>query len=236
MHVSAAFREGLVAALGLPTLVLGSVYFGLGALAEELGLSLWILTLSTVLIWAGPAQVILFTTFAATGSVLTSVVLVSLSSVRLLPMCSSLLPRLREAGLSLPQLLLASHGIAVTVWLESMNRLPSLPVERRPQFFAGFVVGAMGLCLLTGALGYHLSKILPTVLVVMLLFLTPVHFFTGLLRNSKVFGDGLAIVFGFFVALATQGLPYGLDLVVAGLVGGTVAFAWHRWKHLSAIT
>ena len=105
-----------------------------------------------------------------------------------------------------------------------------MPVERRPRFFAGFVMGAMGLCLVTGALGYHLSKVLPTVLVLMLLFLTPVHFFTGLLRNAKVFGDGLAIVFGLLVAFVSQGLPYGLDLLLSGLVGGSLAYAWHRWR------
>src|SRR3978361_2573970 len=57
------FLDGIVAAVrSVFFYVLVGNFVGLGALAHEVGFSFWWMELSTVLIWAAPAQVILVST------------------------------------------------------------------------------------------------------------------------------------------------------------------------------
>ena len=57
------FLDGIIAAVrSVFFYVLVGNYVGLGALAHEVGFSFWWMALSTMLIWAAPAQVILVST------------------------------------------------------------------------------------------------------------------------------------------------------------------------------
>ena len=63
---TAAFLAGFRAAwLSVMAYVLIGTYIGLAALAHDFGFSLWWLAASTVLVWAGPAQVILVSALGA---------------------------------------------------------------------------------------------------------------------------------------------------------------------------
>ena len=63
---TAAFLAGFGAAwLSVMAYVLIGTYIGLAALAHDFGFSLWWLAASTVLVWAGPAQVILVSALGA---------------------------------------------------------------------------------------------------------------------------------------------------------------------------
>ena len=81
---------------------------------------------------------------------------VSLSSVRLLPMCLSVLPMLRQKQTGLATLVAAAHFIAVTVWAESLRRLPEIDRPARPPFFFGLALTCMSLTTLFTMLGYWL--------------------------------------------------------------------------------
>ncbi len=70
-------------------------YIGIGALAYEFGFSLPWMMLSTLLIWAAPAQVILISTLT-TATLLEVAIAVGLSSVRFLPMVAALVPVLKR--------------------------------------------------------------------------------------------------------------------------------------------
>src|SRR5262249_61403276 len=60
---SAAFFAGAKTALtSVFMLVLAGTYIGIGALTHDFGLSSWWLAISTLLVWAAPAQVILIPT------------------------------------------------------------------------------------------------------------------------------------------------------------------------------
>src|SRR3954465_8695012 len=89
------FLSGLLASFrSVFALVLIGTYVGIGALAHDYGFSLIWVIVSTVLIWAGPAQVIMVSALG-TGAALVEVALaVFLSAVRFLPMVVSLLPLL----------------------------------------------------------------------------------------------------------------------------------------------
>jgi predicted branched-subunit amino acid permease len=92
LSTPAAFLSGLRAGLtSIFALVLIGTYVGPGALAHDVGFSLaWTLA-ATLLLWAGPAQVILTAALGSGAGLVETGVAVGLSSVRLLPMVVALL-------------------------------------------------------------------------------------------------------------------------------------------------
>src|ERR1700709_916310 len=99
-------------------LVLFATYLGIGALAHDSHFSLgWVLA-STVLVWAGPAQIILISTLGSGGTAVQAAIAVTVSAIRLFPMVVSVLPMLRTPHTKRRRLILATHFIAVTLWVE----------------------------------------------------------------------------------------------------------------------
>jgi hypothetical protein len=138
------FRAGVRQAAGLPSLVLMASLIGVGGLTRDIGYPMWAGVLSTMLLWAGPAQVLLFGSLAAGASLPAIAVAVSLSSIRFFPMVVSLLPLLRGPAVGTGKLLIAAHFVAVTAWTEGRRLLPGLPVEQRYPFFIGFSIDGHG--------------------------------------------------------------------------------------------
>src|SRR3954467_15769904 len=119
------------------TLVLFATYLGIGALAHDSHFSLgWVLG-STVLVWAGPAQIILISTLGSGATVVQAAIAVGVSAIRLFPMVVSVLPLLRKPGTKRRHLVLAAHFIAVTLWVECFRLLPQVPRKRRIAFTHG---------------------------------------------------------------------------------------------------
>src|SRR5262245_65638272 len=77
------------------TAVLFATYLGIGALAHDTHFSLGWALASTLLIWAGPAQIILISTLGSGATVVQAAVAVTLSAIRLFPMVVPVLPMLR---------------------------------------------------------------------------------------------------------------------------------------------
>ena len=75
--------------------VLFVTYIGIGALSHEAQFSLLWAILATVLVWAGPAQIILITTLASGASIVQSAIAVTVSAIRLFPMVVAVLPLMR---------------------------------------------------------------------------------------------------------------------------------------------
>src|SRR5918992_788858 len=97
----AAFWRGARDALSLPAWVLGFSILGIGSLARDAGFPAGAAALSTMVMWAGPAQAIFFASVAAGASFPFIAFAVTLSSVRLLPMTVAILPLLRRPGQSI---------------------------------------------------------------------------------------------------------------------------------------
>jgi predicted branched-subunit amino acid permease len=226
---AAAFFGGVKSALtSVFFLVLMGTYIGMGALAQGVGLSSWWLALSTILVWAAPAQLIMISAIG-TGATLFEVALaVSLSATRLFPMVVALLPLVRGPGTRLRDLLAPTHFTSISMWVESLRLLPMVQREHRLAFCNGLSVGYMGTAVTFGFAGYYLAAGLPPLLAGALLFLTPMSFFISTVNNSRMLIDKLALVFGLALGplLAYWRVP--LDLMWTGIIGGTVAYAAHR--------
>ena len=225
------FLRGVRDALALPAWIVGLSLLGVGSLARDVGHPAEAAMLSTLLIWAAPAQVILYGGLA-TGTALPAIAAaVCLSSIRFLPMTMSLLPLLRRPGQGLVVQLLVAHYTAVTVWVEGLRRLPALPPEERLPYHLGFANAVLGLSAVLTYLGYYLVGALPVPLAAALLFLTPVFFTIALAAGAQAVADWLAIGLGFALA-PLFGVLVGrdFDLLLTGLIGGTLAYGVGRGR------
>jgi predicted branched-subunit amino acid permease len=220
------FFAGARTALAGPAFYVALSLMSTGALARAADMPPEAAMLATALIWAGPGQVLFFGALAAKTAPAAIALAVSLSSVRLLPMCLSVLPMLRGEKMRRTTLLLAAHFIAVTVWAESLRRLPDMEKERRLPFFFGFALTCLGLTTLTSGLGYWLTAAVPAPLAAGLMMLSPFYFLAATARAARDGSDWLAIGAGVALAPVTQVfVGGGLDLLVLAAVGGGGAWA-----------
>jgi predicted branched-subunit amino acid permease len=214
--------------------VLLGTYVGVGALAHDFGWSVWLLTFSTVLIWAAPAQVILIT-LLGTGTALIEIALaVTLTAVRLLPMVVALLPLMRTRQTPVRKLLLPMHFTAISMWVEALRLLPGLPMAQRIAYCNGLAFGLMAAALLGGFAGFYLAAGLPPVLAAALLFITPLSFLISVLRNSREGFEKLAFVLGLIIGPVLAYYAVGLDLMWTGVLGGGIAYAVRRLRGVAA--
>lgn len=224
---TAAFFSGYSAAWrSIFAYVLFGTYIGIGALAHDFGFSAGWMLVSTLLIWAAPAQVILISTLS-TASLIEVALAIGLSSVRFLPMVISLLPMLKDAGTRQRQLIVPAHLTAISVWVESMRLVPKEPRERRIAFFNGLGAGFMSSAALAGTTGFFLATQLPPLFAGALLFMTPLSLLMSLTRNSRVVAERAAFILGLIIGPLLAG-RVSLDLMWTGIIAGTLAFAAHR--------
>lgn len=221
--------RGMVASLAVPGLVLVVTFIGFGGLLHDLGFPLVAGVLSTVTIWALPAQVILIGGLAAGTSLPALALAVCLSGVRLMPMVVSLGPLLRNRRSTVWSELFVAHFVAVTMWVEGLRQLPKVPAEARPVYAVGLGAGLISLSSIGTVVGYYLTGLLPGPLSIALLLLTPVSFTILLVRNAATPTDWLAIVLGGALAPIAAQAPGGLDLFWSGVGGGTIAFIVGRF-------
>jgi predicted branched-subunit amino acid permease len=211
--------------------MLFATYIGIGALAHDLRFSLGWVVASTVLVWAAPAQVILLTTLGAGGTAVQAAIAVCLSGIRLFPMVVSLLPVMRRRGEGIRRLILPAHFTAVTFWVESLRLLPRVPREQRVAYANGLGAGLVAISTAATVIGYLLAARLPPVIAAGVLFLTPISFLLSIGNNSRTPADWTALGLGLAVTPAVSLAGTGIDLVIGGVIAGTLAYGVHRWRH-----
>jgi len=230
----AAYWRGMRAAGGVAAIVLATSSVGFGALARDTGFDLVATLVSVLVIWALPGQVILVSMMAGKASLAAAALAVTLSSVRLMPMVTSILPIVRTDQTPRWAQALVAQMIAATTWLESRRLTPQLDPEHRISFTLGHGSALMLVVLVTITGGYLLAGVLPVMLAGTLMFLIPIYFLTALFIAAALPADylavGLGVVFGPLFALVAP----ELDLLFAGLIGGTAAFWFYRWRKKAA--
>ena len=223
---------GRAAATSVFSLVLFGTYVGVGALAHNYGFGLGWLLLSTLLVWAGPAQVILISALGAGATPLAAAVAVGLSGVRLLPMVVTLLALIKGTDTRARDLVLPAHLTAASMWVESLRLLPDLPREERLAFANGLGCGFMVAAHVGSVVGFYLAASLPPVLTAGVLFLTPMSFLVSTARNSKLLVERLALAFGLLLGPLLAYAEVGLDLMWTGVLAGSAAYAIHRLREV----
>ncbi|WP_454627481.1 AzlC family ABC transporter permease [Bradyrhizobium cenepequi] len=210
------------------TLVLFATYLGIGALAHDTGFSLGWTLASTAFVWAGPAQIILVSTLGSGATILQSAIAVTVSAIRLFPMVVSVLPMMRTPETKRRHLILVAHLTAVTLWVECFRFLPQVPRERRIAFIQGLGCGLVCVCLVSNTIGYLLAANLSQLFAAAILMLTPLAFLFSTARNCRELADGIALALGLALYPLATMLNSGLDILVSGVVAGTIAYGAHR--------
>src|SRR3979490_861123 len=212
------------------TLVLFATYLGIGALAHDTHFSLGWALLCTTLVWAGPAQIILISTLGSGATVVQAAIAVTVSAIRLFPMVVSVLPMIRTPQTKRRHLVLATHFIAVTLWVECFRLLPHVPRERRIAFAHGLGIGLVSVCLVATTIGYGLAANLPQLFAAAILLLTPLAFLLSTARNCRQLADVLALVLGLALLPPASQLHTGVDILISGISAGTIAYGVHWWR------
>lgn len=220
-------KSGLSSVLAL---VLCGTFIGVGALAHDSGFALGWALATTILIWAAPAQVILITTAHAGATLLESALAVTISAIRLLPMIVSVMPMLRTPQTKTAQLVLPAHMVAVTVWVESFRLLPHVPRPSRVAFLNGLGGVLLIMSAVATGIGYGLAANLPPLLAAGILALTPLTFLLSTARNAHRLVDKLALALGLALYPLISLLNTGVEILISGVVAGTVAYCVHRWR------
>jgi predicted branched-subunit amino acid permease len=221
--------RGVADALKLPAWVIGLSLFGIGSLAQQVGIPFLATFLSTPLIWAGPAQFVLFAGYGSGLGVLSVALAVSLTSVRLLPMGLSILPMMRRRGHGLLMQAALTHAVVISTWAEGMMKMPRMRRRDRAPWFLGFGYGCATVATLMCGFGFVMAAQVPPALAAVFLFVTPMFFTLSLVGGARSLADASAIVLGtLLVPVITWAIGPELSLLLTGLIGGTLAYLLHR--------
>ncbi len=218
------FLYGARGIFSVPALILMGSFVGFGVLCRESGLSVGQAMAMTGTIWAMPSQVVLVGAISSGAPLVVAALAVALSAVRLTPMTASWVPLVRGPHTSRFALLAFSHFIAVTSWVWSAMRMPTVPPDVRLTYYAGFTVTLSLVNLGITCASFLLAATMPPLLAGALFFLTPIYFITALTAASRHLAERLAMPIGIILGPLFFHFQVGLDLVWAGLLGGTVAY------------
>ncbi len=220
------FRQGVKGAVCLPTLILMMAFVGFTSLASEVGLTLVEVLMMSLFLWALPSIVVLTGAMSVGAGLIPTAIAVAFSAVRLMPMTVALMPILRDGKRTKTwHMLVVSHFVAVTAWVFAMRNLPSFPRAARLPFFAGFGAAVQLAVLCSTTVSYVLLPVVDGPIAAGLVMLTPVYFMFSMYQASRTGGDRAALLLGLILGPLFYYLFPGADLLLTGIVGGTVAFA-----------
>ena len=220
--------RGLRGVLSLPAFILMFAFVGFAGIAREAGFTAVETMFMVFTIWALPAHLVFVDGVTAGAGMLAIALGVSLSSMRLMPMVMALVPHMKVGGTSLASRLAASHFVAVTSWVYTLERLHAIPRHRLAAFYFGLSLPLTTVVTLIAGTMHALAATLPPVLVAAIYFLTPLYFAMSLWKTARAWADRLALPMGFLLGPALAMVMPQVSTLVAGIGGGLIAWALGR--------
>ncbi len=222
------YLRGVSRIASVPSALLISSFVGFSGLAIQSGITAGQAVFMTLTIWALPAKVVLIGAISAGASLPAAALAVALSSVRLMPMVVALLPELQGPKTRKLTLAALCHFVAVTAWVMAMEELRHVPRDMRTSYFGGIGTALVGTNAIVVALVYLMSGSFPPIVFAALFMLTPMYFLTSLWRSARERAGKAALAGGLALFPVFHHFAPGYDLLLTGLVGGTLAFGAHR--------
>jgi predicted branched-subunit amino acid permease len=217
-----AFWSGIKDASGAPAMVLFAGMVGFGAMGKTSGFELSFTTLSSLLMFALPGQVVLMEMMVDGASLLAIALAVTLTSTRFITMTITLFPQLDRRDQN-KRLYASVHLLAMTAWAVSMREFQRIEPQHRLSYFAGLGLLCWMISVPATILGYLLAGVVPVFITLGLIFINPLFF---LLTFAEVkpwinrIAIGLGCVMGPFFYL----LDRDTSLLTTGIVAGTLAY------------
>ena len=222
------FLLGMRGIFSLPAIILMLSFVGFAAFTAEANIPVGQVMFMTGMVWALPAKVILVGSMLSGAHIAAAFLAVTLSSVRMMPMVAALIPEIRDRRTPTWLLLIVSHFVAITAWVFAMQKVRDVPRYGRVAFFAGFGITLTLVNIVLVGLVYGAVSEFPPIVSGCLFFLTPVYFLTSIWISARhrviywALGIGLALGYAFAVVAPEY------DILLAGLVGGTLAWWGER--------
>lgn len=223
------FLVGMRGLFSIPAMILMVSFVGFSAFAVESGIGRGEAMFMTVIVWALPAKMILIGMMTSGANLFACFLAVSLSSIRMMPMVASLVPEMRERKTPTWLLLLLSHFVAITAWVYAMGNLSKIPREGRIAFFAGFGITLVAVNTLLVGICYSLVASFPPIVAGVLFFLTPVYFVASIWATGRQTVVKIAFIIGIISGPLLALITPGFDILIAGVGGGTLAYAIDRY-------
>ncbi len=212
----------------MPAATLAAGYIGFGALAAGYGLPLAGAVLSTLVLWAMPAQLILVEMHGSGAALLALILSVVLSSARFLPMTISLLPLLRDELHPAWHYYAAAQMLSMTGWTMAMARFPAIRLEERLPWLIGFTAVCVLIATAATGLGYAIADVLSPLAKLGLIFLAPMYYLLIMLSGMRDRLSALAIASGALFGPVAWSISPDWSVLAAGIVGGTLAYGIDR--------
>ncbi len=189
----------------------------------------------TAVVWALPGKVVLVGAILSGASLPAAALAVGLSAVRLMPMVVALVPEMRGPRTPGWVLFGLSHFVAVTSWVLAMEKLRGVPRDIRTSWYFGLGSTLVVVNMFIVAVVFQAAGELSPGVSALLLMLTPMYFLTSLWGSAREKAGLVALLLGLALGPAAHLVVPELDLLVAGVLGGSVAYAVHRlWFRKSA--
>ena len=183
--------------------------------------------LGTLLIWGLPGQLAMVELTATGQNILAIVFACSLANARFLPMVVSFIPAMARTGAPLPRLLLDAQLLSINSWAMCLREFPAIAMHNRHLYYVTFAGSIMFAALIGTLFGYYGAVLLPAVTVLGLIFVSPL-FFALVLAEVRGRAERLSLLLGCaIVPLAHYVIP-AVDLLLTGLIGGSLGFAASR--------
>jgi predicted branched-subunit amino acid permease len=216
------FRTACREALGAPALAMAATFLAFGAAVQAAGLGLGWGLAAALLVYGMPGQMVLVAAVGLPGGALPAVLGAATANARFLPMAVALSPWLGGG----PRRWWALPFIAVTPWAMAMRRLPGLPEVQRLPWFLGFGLTSWLVAGAATILGHAIAPLLQGPVLALMLLVNPLYFTLILAHEVRVPPGRRAVIAGCCAAPLALLLPAAWGLLVAGILGGTLAFLW----------
>lgn len=225
------FVQGMRGIWSIPAVILMLSFVGFAAFTAEGGIPVEQVMFMTGAVWALPAKVILVGSMLSGANIATTFIAVTLSSVRMMPMVAALVPEIRNSKTPTWLMLLLSHFVAITAWVFAMERAHRVPRDGRLAFFAGFGITLTSANILLVGVAYFMVTQFPPIVGACLFFLTPVYFLTSIWVSARHRVIYWSLGIGLVLGVVFHEVAPEFDILLAGLVGGTLAWAGERhWR------
>jgi len=224
----AVTRKALLDALSLPAFILFFTMMGFGSLARGAGFDAGMAALASLLIWGLPGQLAMVE-LTRTGQGLIAIVFAcSLANARFMPMVVAFIPTLARRQASVPRMLLDAQLLSINSWAMCMREFPRVEAAYRHRYYVTFASSILSAAVAGTLLGYHSAVLLPPVMVLGLIFVSPL-FFALVLSAVPGRAERISMLLGCAtIPLAHLFWP-AIDLLITGVIGGSLGFILGKW-------
>jgi predicted branched-subunit amino acid permease len=166
--------------------------------------------------------------------IVTIVFACSLANARFLPMVVSFVPALSRGRSNLFGMSLDAQLLSINSWAMCLREFPGIDNEFRHRYYVSFASCILLAAVIGTLLGYHGAVWLPAAVVLGLIFVSPL-FFALVLSAVPGRAQRLSMVLGCATIPLAHLLWPSVDLLITGLVGGSLGFtAGKLWSRADA--